>query len=385
MNKIRNILCKIGHRLKSAAITFHHNIPKWVYAIPLLTLLCGILHLICTYSTAFADFMSETVCAPFRFLMAKATGWVPFSVGELVIILLPFALIFMIGLSIWMVKHYSPKLYCRVITGLLSTICMLYSLFVLTLAPGYQTSTLDQKMKLDRSPVAVEELQSTATILREMVHTELDSITFRYGSFSVMPYSLDEMNEKLNDAFEKVSEQYDFLQSFRSNIKYVMLSEPMSYTHITGVYSFYTGEANLNINFPDFSLPYTAAHELAHQRGIAREDEANFVAFLVCKESDDPYIRYSGAVKVLQYVLNSLYSADADLYYDFYATLDTRVTHEYSASAEFFKKYEKSVAADVSNAVNNAYLQVQGQTAGTRSYGMVVDLAVAYFKAHPQH
>jgi len=159
----------------------------------------------------------------------------------------------------------------------------------------------------------------------------------------------------------------------------VILSEPMTYTHIAGVYSFFTGEANVNTNFPDYTIPFTVAHELAHQRGIAREDEANFVAFLVCKESDDPYIRYSGYLNLFEYVSSALYSADQELYAKVASTLNTDVRYELMAYSKFFDKYRDSVAADVSGAVNDAYLKLQG-TEGTRSYGLVVDLAVAYYK-----
>lgn len=383
MNKILNVPRAIGQKLKRGALTFHRSIPKWFYAFPILAGVCAILHLICSLSPTFADGFSDTVCAIFRFLLAKLTGWIPFSMGELTVILLPFALLFMIGLSIRMIGHFSAKLYCRTLAGMLSVLFTLYSLFVLTLAPGYQGSTLDVKMGLSRDPVSVEELYSTAEILRDKAQAELDDIVFRHGTFSVMPYSLDEMNEKLGDAYETVSEKYDFIQNFRSTIKFVMLSEPMSYTHITGVYSFYTGEANLNVNFPDYSLPYTAAHELAHQRGIAREDEANFVAFLACIESDDPYIRYSGYINVLEYVMGSLNTADSSKYYAFYGTLDYRIVYEFYAQSNFFEQYRDNVVADVSSAVNDAYLQVQGQTAGRQSYNLVVDLAVAYYKANP--
>lgn len=383
MNKILHIPLAIGRRIKRGAVTFHRSIPKSLYLFPALAGVAGLLHLICSWSVPFADFFSDTVCAFFRLLLAKLTGWIPFSMGELTIILLPFALVFMLGLSVWMIGHFSAKLYCRTLAGMLSVLFTLYTLFVLTLAPGYQGSTLDQKMGLSRQPVSVEELYETASILRDSAQAELEAVTFRHGTFSVMPYSLDEMNEKLNDAYETVSQKYGFIQNFRSEIKYVMLSEPMSYTHITGVYSFYTGEANLNINFPDYSLPYTAAHELAHQRGIAREDEANFVAFLVCMESEDPYIRYSGYINVLEYVMGSLSSADPAQYSAFYATLDYRVVYEFYAQSNFFEQYRDNVAADISGSVNDAFLQIQGQTAGRQSYNLVVDLAVAYYKAHP--
>lgn len=407
MNKLKSFFSAVWKWIKGALSVFHRFVPKFFYIFPALAVICAILHLVCNYSVPFADLMIEKVCAPVRFILAKATGWVPFSVGELTLLLLPLIVAILIGITVKILKSFETKpkntadtadvdvkvvvhtvfdskLYCRTIAFLLALLSLLYSLFVLTLAPGYKASTLDQKMGLERVPVSAEELLSTAEILRDKAHAELDAVSFRFADFSVMPYSYDEMNAKLNDAFAKTAKKYDFLTHFRSNIKYVMLSEPMSYTHITGVYSYYTGEANLNINFPDYSLPYTAAHEFAHQRGIARENEANFVAFLVCIESDDPYIRYSGYVNLLEYVMNSLYSASPAMYNDFYGTLDRRIVYEFYASSRFFDQYRENVAADVSDAVNNNYLQMQGQTAGTQSYGLVVDLAVAYYKTHPE-
>ena len=197
-----------------------------------------------------------------------------------------------------------------------------------------------------------------------------------------MPYSLKEMNKKLNEAYRKAYEKYPFLSRFYSNPKPVALSEPWTYTHISGVYTFFTGEANINVNFPDYTIPYTSAHEMAHQRGIAREDEANFVAFLVCIESDDAYIRYSGYTGVFEYVASSLYSADKDLYKKLYTeNVTAEYRNEMNAYNEFFEKYRENKVAEVSAKVNDKYLQSHGQQEGVKSYGLVVDLAVAYYKA----
>ena len=196
-----------------------------------------------------------------------------------------------------------------------------------------------------------------------------------------MPYSLDEMQEKLMEAYDAAYEKYPFITRLHSKMKYVALSKPMTYTHISGVYSYYTGEANLNINFPDYTLPYTAAHEFAHQRGIAPEDEANFVAFLVCKDSEDVYIRYSVYQNMLEYLMSALASADGELYYELLYQLDNRVRGEISAFNRFFVPYRESKASEVSSAMNDAYLKAAGDKEGERSYGMVVDLAVAYYTA----
>lgn len=367
--------------LKRGFLYFLHTACKGMYVLLGLALIAAILHFICTRSAAFADLMTEKVCAVVRFLLAKITGWIPFSLAEMIIILLPLIIVILILLTVRLALRFDKKAYCRYLSFLLSAISIFYTLFVLTLAPGYQGSTLDVKMAIERQDVAAEELLDTAEILLDGAEDTLDEVYFRYNDFSVMPYSLDEMNDRLNDAYAIAAEKYSFISPLRSSLKFVMLSHPMSYTHITGVYSYYTGEANLNIRFPDYTLPYTAAHELAHQHGIAREDEANFVAFLVCMESDDPYIRYSAYVNMLEYVMSALYSASTDAYSAFYGTIDRRIVGEFYAYSAFYDQYRENVAADVSQSVNNSYLISQGQTAGTRSYGLVVDLAVAYYKS----
>ena len=131
--------------------------------------------------------------------------------------------------------------------------------------------------------------------------------------------------------------------------------------------------------FPDYTIAYTAAHELAHQRGIAPEDEANFVAFLVCLESDDPYIRYSGYTNMLEYVLSALYRADGKSYTEVYRKIDNAVRREFAAYSDFFDKYRDSTASRVTDKVNDTYLKLNG-TEGSVSYGLVVDIAVAYYK-----
>ena len=104
------------------------------------------------------------------------------------------------------------------------------------------------------------------------------------------------------------------------------------------------------------------------------------MAFLVCIESDDPYIRYSAYLSLYEYVANALRSADRELYSDVYAKLGKNIKYELKAYSEFYDKYRESVAADVSETVNNTFLVIQG-TEGTRSYGMVVDIAVSYYKS----
>ena len=356
----------------------YERLPGICLALYGLFAVCVILYIVMMNSTTFAAWFNQTVSAAMRTGFATLTSWIPFSVGELVI--------WMIPLVLFLVLRHAIRRRCdtwrsaMVYVGiLLSVVVTLFSVFVLNFSAGYRGSTLDKKLELERKNVSAQELYETAVILVDAVNRETAEIEFYKDDFSIMPYSLDDMNSKLSSAYTAFAENHTFISHTNSRVKPVLLSEVMSYMHITGVYSFFTGEANINVNFPDYTIPYTAAHELAHQRGIAREDEANFVAFLVCIGSDDPYIRYSGYLNVYEYVANALWKADKELYYKAVAHLNSEVKAEMTAYNRFYDKYKESTVSQVSGTINNSYLQSQG-TPGTKSYGMVVDLAVAYYK-----
>lgn len=341
---------------------------------------CGILYFIFTRSPSFADWFNQNISQWGRRILNYITVWLPFSVAEAALLWLPALVVGLIEIA---TTRYSKSWRSAgVFVGkLLAVLCIVGILFVCFFAPGYYGTTLDKKLGLDRQPVSNEELTQTATLLSRQLSTVSQELIFTSAtSSSVMPYSYREMNDKLMTAYTAFSQKNDFLDQFWSTTKRVMISKAMSYTHITGVYSFFTGEANINVNFPDYTIPFTAAHELAHQRGIAREDEANMIAFLVCMESEDAYIRYSALLSVFEYVSSALYSADWAAYSAVYASLPDSVVQEERAYAAFFEQYRDHPAASVSTSVNNAYLQSQGAKEGTRSYNMVVDLTVAYYR-----
>lgn len=359
---------------------FFKNAPRICIVFYIIAAFSLILHIISSISPTFADLMVRYPCAAVRFVLSKLTSWIPFSLAEMVIMLIPLIFIALVVTGIIISSRGTTKQYISMTASLLAAISFLYSTFVFTLAPGYKGSTLDQKLELSADLVSADELYDTAIYLTSKVNEIINEVDFAPNGFSVMPYDLDEMNDKLSDAYASAAKKYSFISPLKSDLKYVILSEPMSYTHITGVYTFFTGEANINVNFPDYTIPYTAAHELAHQRGTARENEANFVAFLACMESDDVYIHYSAYTNMLEYVMSALYSADPDRYNSMWASFDGNMIGEFNAYSLFYKKYQQSTVSNVSSAINNSYLQSQGVKEGSRSYGLVVDLMVAYYK-----
>ncbi len=353
--------------------------PLWAKISLCLGAFSAIMYLTFLLSPSFSDFFNRYPAAFLRAVIAYITGVAPFSVAETALMLVP---IIIIAVLVKIVKAARGELRdtFRMLVSMFAVLCIFFTSFSLLFASGYRGTTLDKKLGLERKAVSATDLDKTAHVLLGELRELTPQVTFAPNGSSAMPYSIFGMNDKLQDAYKKAAKKYDFLPSFRSRVKPIILSEPMTYTHISGIYTFFTGESNINTNFPDYTLPYTAAHELAHQRGIAREDEANFVAFLVCIESDDVYIRYSGYMNLFEYVLSALYEADSKAYNALVGEMGNALIGEIVAYNKFFDKYRDNIVADVSGSMNDNYLQSQGQAAGSRSYGMVVDLAVAYYK-----
>ena len=334
------------------------------------------------FSTAFAEFWTRYPAQGIRFILAKVTNFIPFSLAECLLLLLPFlAIFYIIASTVSTKRDDSDENFYKWLRPVISIILVIGIIFFLGFGPAYGRNRLSDNLGIAQSPVSADELFKTGVILAERAANEHKDISFDASGESIIPYSFKELQNKVNEAYEKFDESNDFISHFSSKPKAIALSEPMTYTHISGVYTFMTGEANINTNYPDFLVPYTMAHEMAHQRGIAREDEANFVAFLVCIDSDDSYLRYCGYTNMLNYINSALAQADREKYAEFYYNhTPLEIKKEFYAYSVFFDKYRESVASDISGAVNDTFLQSQGQKEGTKSYGLVVDLAVAYYK-----
>lgn len=356
---------------------FSLKVPAFAMAVFALSFVSLVIHVLFYVSSPFADFFNLHVSAVLRDLLARISSVFPFSLAEAVILLiLPF---FAVALTYGVLLKDALK-QTRFLCLLLSFILLLYSSFVLTFAAGYRGSTLDQKMGIERSALGEEDLYETALWLIDELDRVTPEIARDADGATVMPFGFDEMAEEIRASYGSLQQKYRFIPDSSGKAKPIALSRAMSYTRILGVYTFFTGEANVNTNFNDFNTVFTAAHEMAHQRGFAREDEANMMAFLVCINSDVSYLRYTGYFEMLRYVLSALSSTGSMYYAEAFYRMPEIARDDQAVYAARFAPYRDSAVGNVSGAVNDTYLKLQG-TEGEKSYGLVVDLAVALYRA----
>ena len=369
-------------KIRSFFIKWHRYSPVFTMVTALLIPFTLVTHILSICIPAVSDFINRYPAAGVRFLLAKLTGFFPFSLAETVILLVIPLAVGGFFLARRLEKREDPKGAYYFLSYLVGFLCLMYTLFVFTLGTAYFGTPMDEELGLDREKVSAEELYETAEAILERIDGVIDEIEFDENGASVMPMTRKELNRELNTLAKKAAEKYPFLSSLSSRVKPILLSKPMTYTHMSGIYTYLTGEANINTNFPDSTIPFTMAHEMSHQRGIAREDEANFAALLISMESDDPYILYSAYYELFKYFINALAVADTQLFEAIYQKADPRLVGEIYAFNDFFDKYADNLAADITGGLNDAYQQIQGVEEGIASYGLVVDLAVAYYKAN---
>lgn len=336
-------------------------------------LLCLILYFVSEISTSFADFMNGTVCAAFRGGIGVIFDFLPFSVFEILVILIP---AFLIAIIMCAIRAFKSQNGVRFILCVLSLVLIVGVEYILALSISYNTTPTYKKMGVEIVEVTEENLKKTLIILRDEVNALSDEVEYE-DEESSMEYTTRELGDKICEAFDRLNEDTPILNEFTTRPKYIFSGKAMSYLSLLGIYTFYTGEANVNSLYPDYDKAFCSAHEMSHQRGVLREDEANFIAYAALSSSDDAYLRYSAALSMIEYIGSALYRTNKEAYYEIMSELDDRARLDIKTSSDITREYSDTILSDISNFMNDLFLKSNG-TPGVVSYGMVVRIAVSY-------
>jgi len=263
--------------------------------------------------------------------------------------------------------------------NILATFGVIYFSFQILWGFNYQRLTLDKIFQLNVRPSSSNEL----ALLCESLINNSNSlrVKIKENKYGVMelPYNKKYILKTAHLGYDKISKQFTQLKGNYGSPKAIVLSIPMSYTGITGFYFPFTNEANINMAQPDSDLPFTAAHEMAHQRGFAKEDEANYIAYIVCINHPDINFQYSGILAALSYSFNALQKIDPRKYKDLLLTCSPAVLSDFKYDQEFWELYSGPVEK-INDKINDTYLKSQNQQSGTKSYGAMVDLLLAAYR-----
>ena len=138
-------------------------------------------------------------------------------------------------------------------------------------------------------------------------------------------------------------------------------------------------EIQLNEELQQGQLPFCYAHELSHQLGVSNEDEANFWAYMICRNSQIPQVRYSGYFSLLPYVLtNASCALLPDEYQEFQRTIHPSVLRQLVYQQDFWRSRYSKPLGELQSRLYNAMLKGNKIPSGTANYVQVVDMIIAF-------
>lgn len=303
----------------------------------------------------------------------------PFSVVEW------FYAAFILAVPVWIValfrrlRRRKEGRFHAAYGGVLGLVCLCLTaggLYCALWGVNYYADGFQAKSGIRAQPVAVEELERVTVYFARRLGETADAVDRDDGG--VFAVDREEIFAASPDIYRNISREFPFLARTDRVPKKMFFSRLFSAMNFTGFYSPYTGESSLNVDSPACLLPANIAHELAHQRGIASEQECNFLAIAAATSSDNPVYQYSGYLMGYIHLSNALYRADRDRWAAVYAALPETVLADLRYHSAYWDQFEGLTAA-VSTAVYDSALKSYGQTDGIQSYGTVVDLLTAYY------
>lgn len=325
--------------------------------------------------------LASRVTGPLRRGLGRLSYLVPFSVMEVVEAL---AVLLGAGYVIWSVLavvRAKGQRRRRAYTAILGAACGCLSIwagFCLLWGVNYWTDSFQDKSGIYAQPVALEDLRAvTAYFADRAADTAAGVRRDGHGLFAVPREEI--LNNSVR-AYDGITEVFPFLAFDDPGVKPMAFSRLMSALDFTGFYSSFTGESNVNVDSPACMLPSTIAHELAHQRGFASEQECNFLAVLASTACADPAYRYSGWLIGYVYLGNALYSRDPESYWAIRETLPEEVRLDLAYNNAYWAQFQGTAVQKASNKVYDGILKSYGDERGIQSYGTVVDLLVVYYQ-----
>lgn len=317
---------------------------------------------------------------PLRRAVGRVCERVPFSIAESLYALAALALVCWLAYGIRAVVRRRGRGRAAAaytcIMGIGAAIATIYALFCLLWGANYYADSFSDQSGLAAEPVALDDLYRVTVRFAERVNDASAHVarnadgTYSGDRAAILAYG--------TEVYDALYTEFPFLEAEDVAPKAMFFSRIMSAMGFTGFYFPFTGESNVNVDFPAATLPSTVAHELAHRRGIASEQECNFLSVLACERCDDADYNYAGALSGYIYLSNALYAADPTLWRAVYDTLDDGVRADLRAANAYWAQFEGPIDT-VSNAVYDGFLKSYG-TIGVKSYGACVDLLVAYYR-----
>lgn len=298
-------------------------------------------------------------------------SWIPFSFGDVLYILLGVFLIYQI---VGCLKKNSRK---NALLRVLICFNIFYFLYQVFWGMLYFQTPIIKKLPSQHQPTVEKAKILALRYLQKCKETRKLAPEDANGIFIIK--DLDAVQKEIlkrqkmlpeNISGKTVSEINSFKPGIFKNI--------MSFTGILGYYNPFTAEAQFNSQLPNTLIPFTSAHESSHQLGFAREQEANFIGYLIGINSNNVELRYSTEYFTLKSLLNYILDKDPNFVKSVLKGYSPEMKRDRAYEKAFILKHQ-GLLDDFFGFTNNLFLK-SNQQEGSVTYSYFINLLFNYEK-----
>lgn len=346
--------------------------PKLYLALSLIPLIV-IVKVLSHYPECIETYYSNGFYQWFSRLFRYVFGWLPFSFGD---VFYTIASIYSIR---WLILNWKRiiKDTKTWLIDVFSAITIIYFAFHLFWGMNYYRLPLHESLDLQADYTTEELINVTKLFIDKSNSLQLELA--KIDTLEVIfPYSKKDILDLVPKGYDSLKTTYPHLEYYPKSIKTSLYSLPLTYMGFSGYLNPLTHEAQIDGLIPVYKFPTTASHEVAHQLGYAAENEANFIGSLAAINHPDIYFKYSGYTFALRHCLFELYNRDAETYKRLITTVNKGILKNYREVERFWDAYQNPLEPFFKESYN-AFLQVNNQKDGMKSYNYVVALYVNFF------
>ena len=272
-------------------------------------------------------------------------------------------------------RGHRVSTFFKFILALISILAIVWNGYCWLWNSGYYTESFGEKSGLETAGTSKKDLYAATEFFAQKLNELSGSVSRDENGLFNVPY--EDYAEEYGSLYDSIDEEFPFLSGDTLKPKTVHFSKIMSLTGFTGIFFPFSGETYINVHQPAAFIPNTIAHEIAHQRGVHLEAECNFLGIAACIQSDNPAYVYSGYLSGYIHLSNALYSADPEGWREIRASLNSEVSADLDYNNAYWQEME-GVVSKATDTVYDAFLKVNTQEIGIKSYGQCVDLLVSW-------
>jgi hypothetical protein len=305
-------------------------------------------------------------------------GWIPFSIGDLFYAFLILVILFRTFrfFRLLFKRKLNRAYFGQALQQGIFFFLFVYVFFNLLWGLNYNRQGISYQLGIKVSKYSLADLDTLTTALQAKLNSYAEFVSeAQRDSFDRKRLLFKEGRE----AYRESSKQYSFLRYSPASVKPSLFSYAGNYLGFQGYYNPFSGEAQVNTTIPRVLEPFVTMHEIAHQLGYAKENEANFVAFLASRHSGSPVLNYSMYFDMYNYAIREVNRRDSVLAKSFQQKLHPQVLRDFREYRDFFVKYSNRVEPVIMWAYGH-YLKANNQPGGKQTYNEVVAWLVAYYK-----